>query len=165
MATWETISRSDRIGRLGVAYVRSVLAQAAIPNEETSSGEDHLAVDLSVQFPSSAVRVQVKSGTRAPNKNGSITVPLEARWCRVWAASQIPVYLVYVRLEKSRPRDWLAHLDLHTTMHAHAHWVRVNGVSAASVRVPLANRLSINTFDAWHQDVEACFSPHEGLSR
>ena len=68
MSAWETIPLSDRKGRLGVTYVRTVLAQAALPNEETTGGEDHMAVDLNVQFPAAPVRVQVKCGTRKPGK-------------------------------------------------------------------------------------------------
>lgn len=71
---------SDRKGRPGVNYVCSVVAQAALPNPEFKSGEDHLAVDLNVEFPTSPVRVQVKCGTRKANKSGSLYVPLHAKW-------------------------------------------------------------------------------------
>lgn len=156
--THESLSMSDRKGRVGVNYVCAIVAQAGLPNPEFKSGEDHLAVDLNVEFPSSPVRVQVKAGTRSPNRNGSITVPLEAKWRKKWSISKIPVYLVYVRLERSRPDEWIDHSDgVHTLVHAHAHWVRVNGVSAASVRVPLANRLGIETFGQWNDELEECF--------
>ena len=157
MSAWESIPLSDRKGRLGATYVRTVLAQAALPNEETTGGEDHLAVDLNVQFPAAAVRVQVKCGTRKPNKSGSITVPIEPAWRVRWCASKVPVYVVYVLLEKGKPFDWLEHPTVSTTVHARAHWVRVNGVSAASVSVPLSNRLSLDTFATWNQQVEECF--------
>jgi hypothetical protein len=157
MSAWESIPLSDRKGRMGVTYVRAVLAQAALPNEETTGGEDHLAVDLNVQFPAAAVRVQVKCGTRTPNKSGSITVPLELAWRDRWCVMKTPVYLVYVRLEKPKPFDWFDHPTLATTVHARAHWVRVNGVSAASVSVPLSNRLSLASFATWNQQVEDCF--------
>jgi hypothetical protein len=65
--------------------------------------------------------------------------------------------LVYVRLEKGQPPDWLEHPTLATTVHARAHWVRVNGLSAASASVPLGNRLSLATFATWNQQVEDCF--------
>lgn len=158
MTKYESLSMTDRKGRVGVNYVCSVVAQAALPNPEFKSGEDHLAVDLNVEFPASPVRVQVKCGTRSPNKSGSISVPLDAKWRVKWSQSKIPVYLVYVRLEREQPKDWIRHdSDAHTLVHAHAHWVRVNGVSGASVSVPLSNRLSIDTFAAWNDDVEACF--------
>jgi hypothetical protein len=160
---WELIPLNDRKGRLGVNYVRSVLAQSALPNKEFDSGEDHMAVDLTVEFPAAPVRVQVKCGTRSPNQSGSISVPINSDWRDHWCASKVPVYLVYVRLECAAPRDWIDHDDDHTTVHAHAHWVRVNGVSAASVSVPLANRLSIDTFATWNDEVEACFGKAVGL--
>lgn len=157
MSVWESIPLSDRKGRLGVTYVRTVLAQAALPNEETTGGEDHLAVDLNVQFPAAPVRVQVKCGTRKPNKSGSITVPVEPGWRDRWCAMKIPVYLVYVRLERGQPGAWLEHPSLSTTVHVRAHWVRVNGLSAASARVPVGNRLTLETFGTWNQQLEACF--------
>ena len=140
-----------------MTYVRTVLAQAALPNEETTGGEDHLAVDLNVQFPAASVRVQVKCGTRTPNRNGSISVPVAPAWRDRWCASKTPVYLIYVRLEKGLPLDWLDHPPLETTVHARAQWVRVNGLSAASVSVPSGNRLSLGTFETWNQQVEECF--------
>lgn len=164
MAGYESLSMSDRKGRLGVNYVCTMLAQAALPNPEFKPGEDHLAVDLNVAFPVADVRVQVKCGTRKANKSGSISVPLDAKWRARWSQSKIPVYLVYVCLERKTPGDWIDHGDDgHTVVHAHAHWVRVNGVSAASVSVPLANRLSIDTFATWNDDAEACFGKVVGL--
>lgn len=157
MSVWETIPLSDRKGRLGVTYVRTVLAQAALPNEETTGGEDHLAVDLNVQFPAATVRMQIKCGTRTPNRSGAISVPLDPGWRDRWCLMKTPVYLVYVRLQQGNPPDWLEHPPLATTVHARAQWVRVNGVSAASVSVPVANRLTIDTFATWNQQVEECF--------
>ncbi|MGB7979864.1 MAG: DUF4365 domain-containing protein [Candidatus Nanopelagicales bacterium] len=158
MSSYESLSMSDRKGRLGVNYVCSVVAQAALPNPEFKPGEDHLAVDLNVEFPVSPVRVQVKCGSRKANMSGSISVPLNAKWRARWTQSKIPVYLVYVCLERKTPGDWIDHSNhAHTVVHAHAHWVRVNGVSGASVSVPLANRLSIDTFAIWNDEAEACF--------
>jgi hypothetical protein len=161
MPGYESLSMSDRKGRLGVNYV---VAQAALPNPEFKPGEDHLAVDLNVEFPASPVRVQVKAGSRKANKSGSISVPLNPKWRTKWTRSKIPVYLVYVCLERTSPGDWIDHGHAgRTLIHAHAHWVRVNGVSAASVSVPLSNRLSIDTFALWNDDAEACFGRVVGL--
>jgi hypothetical protein len=41
------------------------------------------------------------------------------------------------------------HGDLHTVSHATAQWIRVNGLSGDSVRVPVANRLTVETLDGW----------------
>lgn len=154
---WESIPVPDRKGRMGAIYVRSILAQAALPNEETTGGEDHMAVDLNVQFPAATVRVQVKCGTRKPNRSGSISVPINPAWRDHWARLRTPVYLVYVRLERLLPPDWIYHDKMHTVVHAHAHWIRVNGVSAASVSLPVSNRLSIDTCATWNRAVEECF--------
>lgn len=158
MSGYESLSMSDRKGRLGANYVCFVAAQAALPTPEFKSGEDHLAVDLNVEFPVSPVRVQVKCGSRKANKSGSIAVPLNAKWRTRWTRSRIPVYLVYVCLERMAPSDWIDHANhAHTVLHAHAHWVQVNGLSGASASVPLANRLTIDTFATWNDDAEACF--------
>src|SRR5680860_1579379 len=152
-----SVAPEDRIGRWGVMYVRSLLAQAAVAHNEVPGGEDHLAVDLALIFPEGPVTVQVKCGTKQPNKDGSITVPVTAAWKKKWADALTPVYLVYVRLEKAPPADWAEHGIAHTTIHARAHWARVNAVSAASVSVPLSNRLTAETFDAWVGEFVAQF--------
>ncbi len=76
------IASADRIGRIGAFYVRSVIAQAGIRNEETSPGEDYAAVDLTVHLTSAAVTVQVKTGTaQHRRKDGTYSVPVKAEWC------------------------------------------------------------------------------------
>lgn len=147
----------DQIGRLGVVYVRSLLAQAGLGNSETSPGEDHLSIDLNVEFRAAAVRVQVKAGRKRVNKDGSISVPTTPKWREDWATARIPVYLVYVRLERPQPAMWLEHPAASTTLHAHAYWARVNGLSVPTVRVPSANRLTVDTFAAWNRDIEETF--------
>lgn len=152
-----SIADGDRIGRLGVMYLRSLLAQAAVINSEITGGEDHLAVDLTVTFPVGSVTVQVKTGTKKVNKHGMISVPTTKKWRDKWAAAKTPVYLVYVRLEKNEAADWIEHGDIHTLVHARAHWLRVNGLSDATARVPVTNRLTSETFDDWVDDLEAAF--------
>lgn len=144
-----SIQPTDKTGRMGVMYVRSLLAQAGVINNEVASGEDHLAVDLTLVFPVGPVTVQVKAGTTEPNNDGSITVSIAESWRRKWAQTITPVFLIYVRLEKDSPTDWVEHGDLHTLLHAHAHWLKVNELSGANVRVPLANRLTVETFGQW----------------
>lgn len=152
-----SIAAQDRIGRWGVMYVRSLLAQAAVPHNEVPGGEDHLAVDLALIFPEGPVTVQVKTGTKKPNRDGSITVPVAEEWRTKWASALTPVYLVYVRLEKAPPKDWAEHGVAHTTFHARANWARVNALSAASVRVETTNRLTADTFGLWVDEFVAQF--------
>lgn len=151
------IGPEDQIGRLGVMYVRSLLAQAALGNAETSSGEDHLSTDLNVDFRPATIRVQVKAGRKRMNADGSFSVSTTQKWRGDWAAAKIPVYLVYVHLEHAKPVKWLEHPAVSTTVHAHAHWVRVDGLSVPTVRVPGANRLTVATFAQWNRQIEAQF--------
>jgi hypothetical protein len=151
------IPPDDQMGRMGVMYVRSLLAQAALGNNETSSGEDHLATDLSVEFRPAPVRVQVKAGCKRRNSDGSYSVSITEKWRKDWRDAKIPVYLVYVHLEHKPPAKWLEHPAVSTMVHAHAYWVRVDGVSVATVRVPTANRLTVDTFKVWNSDIEATF--------
>ncbi|MCZ4078956.1 DUF4365 domain-containing protein [Rhodococcus sp. H36-A4] len=145
----QSIVGPDHIGRMGVMYMRSVLTQAGVAHEEFSPGEDYLAVDGNISFATGTVRVQIKTGTTKPNKDGSITVPLRDDWIRKWALCTLPVFLVYVRLERDVGPEWLEHHDQHTVMYARAQWIRVNQVTAKSVRVPRANRLTADTFNDW----------------
>ncbi|AMU20022.1 DUF4365 domain-containing protein [Mycobacteroides abscessus] len=149
MAGAQSIKSADQIGRLGVMYLRSLLAQAGVAHAETSSGEDHLAVDMTLEFIAGGVRVQIKTGTKATNKDGSLTVPVTDAWKAKWSAAQVPVFLVYVRLEKSTPTEWIEHPDRHTVVHARALWARVNSVKGKSVRLPAQNRLTAETFATW----------------
>lgn len=154
MAGAQSITGGDQIGRLGVMYVRSLLAQAGVAHGEFQPGEDYLAVDVTVEFPQGGVRVQIKTGTKKPNRSGSITVPVEDAWKSKWAKSHLPVYLVYVHLEKPAPAEWIEHKVAHTLVHAQALWARVNTVTGKSVTLPVKNRLTADTFDTWVEEFE-----------
>lgn len=151
------IAPGDHAGRMGLAYVRSLATQASLGNQETSPGEDYLATDLNIEFRIAPVRVQVKSGHLRRNQDGSYSVRTTMKWREDWATARIPVYLAYVHLERGPALEWLEHSPLCTTFHAHAYWARVNGVSAATVRVQVCNRLTVDTFEDWQRDIEACF--------
>lgn len=154
MADAQSIRGSDQTGRLGVMYFRSLLAQAGVAHGEFSPGEDYLAVDVTVEFPTGGVRVQIKTGTKRSNKDGSITVPVTDEWKAKWAAARVPVFLVYVKLETSAPAKWIKHNAAHTIVHARALWTQVNAVTGRSVRLPAENRLTAGTFDAWSNEFE-----------
>jgi hypothetical protein len=154
MAGAQSIGGSDRTGRLGVMYFRSLLAQAGVAHGEFSPGEDYLAVDVTVELPVGGVRVQIKTGTKRMNKDGSVTVPVTDEWAAKWAAAQVPVFLVYVKLGTSAPAQWIEHNAAHTVVFAKALWTQVNAVNGRSVRVPAQNRLTAKTFDAWANEFE-----------
>lgn len=135
-------------------YVRSLLAQAGVAHAEFSPGEDHLAADANVDFPTGPVRVQVKAGRKRLSKDGSITVPVTDVWKAKWAVSAVPVYLIYVHLGKADPAVWIEHEGVRTIVNAQALWTRVNTVKARSVRLPAQNRLTAATFDGWADEFE-----------
>lgn len=153
------IAAADRTGRIGMHYTMSLVAQAGIRQEETTSGEDHGAVDLTVHLTSAAVTVQVKTGTQQRrNRDGTYSVPITATWCAKWAKQRVPVYLVLVVLSKGDPEAVVTHGPRSTTWHAHAYWVRVNDAAPGTVRVPAHNRLLLETFQVWDAEVERAFT-------
>lgn len=153
------IASSDRTGRIGMMYVMSLVAQAGIRQGETAPGEDHGAVDMTVHLTSAPVTVQVKTGTHAPrNKDGTYSVSVTADWCAKWAKQKVPVYLVLVVLSKKDFAAGVTHGSRSTTWHAHAYWVRVNDAKPGTVRVPVHNRLHIDTFRVWDEEVEQVFT-------
>jgi len=136
-------------------YVRSLLAQASVAHSETSSGEDHNAVDLAVNFPIGSVTVQVKTSAQRQRPGRTISVGTTEAWRQKWAVSLAPVYLVHVQLEHEPPSDWMQHQTLKTDFHAHAYWLRVNHLSDKTAKIPTANRLTADTFDEWAKELEA----------
>lgn len=153
------IASSDRVGRIGAFYVRSLIAQAGISHEETSSGEDYGAVDLTAHLTSAAVTVQVKTGTaQRQNKDGTYSVSVKADWCDKWAKQKIPVYLVLVVLSRNDFATMVKQSKRSTTWHAHAYWTQVNDAQPGTVRVPVQNRLHLDTFRVWDEQVERVFT-------
>lgn len=153
------IASSDRTGRIGMLYVRGLVAQAGFRQEETSPGEDYGAVDLTVHLASAAVTVQVKTATQPRrNRDDTYSVSVSDVWCAKWAQQKVPVYLALVVLSKSDFAAGVTHGPRSTTWHAHAYWVRVNDAQPGSVRVPVQNRLHLGTFRAWDEEVEQVFT-------
>jgi len=153
------IAASDRTGRIGAFYVRSLIAQAGIRQEETSSGEDYGAVDITVHLNSAPVTVQVKTGTlHRRNRDSTYSVSVTPEWCSKWAKQKVPVYLVLVVLSKKDFETMVTQADRSTTWHAHAYWVLVNDARPGAVRVPVKNRLHLGTFEVWNEQVERVFT-------
>lgn len=153
------IAPGDRTGRIGVMYVRSLLAQAGIRNEESSPGEDYGAVDLTVHLSLAAVTAQVKTGMKKRrNNDGTYSVALKPEWCAKWSGQKVPVYLVFVALSKHDYADLVTQSGRTTTWHAHAYWLQVNDAAPGTIRVPVQNRLRLETFVSWDEDVEQVFT-------
>ncbi len=154
--TGASLSSDERKARYGLAYVRSICSQAGAPMEESSPGEDVLAVDCCIEFPQGDVRVQVKCTSRWTIGGSSLTFPIEQEWTRKWDDCFLPVYFVVVIVPKLEARHWLRHDTEGTFHHAAAFWTRLPpGEVGSSVSVPKNQRLTIATISSWHQDLLA----------
>ena len=154
-----TLAPSTRKARYGVAYLRSICAQAGVGMKETPADEDVLAVDCSVEFAEAAVRVQVKCTSQFTIGGRSASWQLEDSWIRAWSNSRVPVYFVLVIVGDTIP-DWLDHQHDGTHHRAAAFWRRLPPPPGASrVQVPKAQRLTADTLLQWHQDLVAVFTP------
>lgn len=151
-----TLLDTGRKARYGVAYLRTVCSQAGMPMSENSADEDVLATDCIVSFAEASVFEQVKCTSGLTLGGKSATVRLTKEWCEKWARCRLPVYLVVVIVPKNVSK-WLTHHSTGTTHAAAAHWVRVDGIDAKSVRVPKSQRLCSGTFDLWHSELLASF--------
>lgn len=152
------IGPSDRTGRIGAMYVRGLLAQAGIRNEETSPGEDYGAVDVTVHLTHATVTAQVKTGIKKRNQDGTYSVSVTPEWCAKWAKQRVPVYLVFVALSKRHYCDLVTHGSYTTQWAAHAYWLQVNDALPGTVRVPVQNRLTLDTFVRWDDDILRAFT-------
>ena len=152
-----SLSPSGRKGRYGVAYLRSVCAQAGVGLNETSPDEDVSAVDCDVKFPEGGVAVQVKCTATRTLGGATAAVALEESWKTKWAQQLGPVYLVLVIVPRVF-EDWLGHDETGTTLHGTAaYWVRVNGSEGVSVSVPKTQRLTGETLAIWRDDLLAAY--------
>jgi hypothetical protein len=159
-----TLDSNRAKSRFGVAYVRAVCSQAGVGFQETSSDEDVLAVDGSVEFEIAPVRVQVKCTGQFRLKGGSTaTWPIDESWRQHWKRSGIPVYFVLVIVDPDDQVSWLHHQDEATLHRAAAFWVRVDTLpQGQNIVVPKAQRLTADTLQLWAEDVEASFDPARG---
>ncbi|WP_157852453.1 DUF4365 domain-containing protein [Kitasatospora sp. NRRL B-11411] len=155
-----TLSPNTAIGRYGVSYVRSIVSQAGVGFNETSSDEDVLAIDATVEFDTAPARLQIKCTTGLTIAGRSASWKSDLIWREHWTQSLLPVYFVLVVLDEvERPR-WIHHHEAGTDHRAAAFWTRVDQAEAgARIQVPKEQRLTADVLSIWHQEVEACFSP------
>jgi len=149
------IAPADRAGRIGVMYVRALMAQAGVGSSETSPGEDYWGVDLTGLLKHGSVFIQVKCGRTPCNRDASYSIPLTPEWCEKWSHQSTPIYLVYVALSRRDDSAVVAHLARSTTWHAHAYWTQVNDAKPGTVRVPAQNRLTLDTFLHWENELRS----------
>jgi hypothetical protein len=153
-----TLEPNRRKARYGVAYLRSVCAQAGVGMTETSPDEDVLAVDCSIEFFEAPVRVQVKCTSQFAITGRSASWSLDPAWTQVWAKAKVPVYFVLVIVGKDYD-SWLEH-DVDGTVHrAAAFWRRlVPGELGTRLEIPKSQRLSAETLQHWRRDMLAQFT-------
>jgi hypothetical protein len=154
-----TLSENRRKARYGVAYMRSICAQAGVRMSETSPDEDVAAIDCTVDMPAAGVRVQVKCTSRLTITGTSASWTTKPEWLAAWHAARVPVYFVLV-IVKDPVADWLDHpVDL-TRHHAAAFWRRITLADVGtSIDIPKSQRLTAATMDTWNADLNAVFMP------
>lgn len=158
---WASLSSNQRKARYGVAYLKTICAQAGVGIAETPPDEDVLAVDCAINFPKAPARVQVKCSSRSNISGTSASWPLEDSWIRSWSESWLPVYFVLVLVPKNIDA-WMAHEPEGTMHNTAAFWRRIQADELdSSISIPKANRLTVDTLAIWHEDVRACFTPGE----
>jgi hypothetical protein len=158
LASIAPLATNIRKSRIGVAYVRSVCAQAGVGFAETSPDEDAIAVDGLVTFRQLEVRVQIKCTSKIAIDAESASWHIEPRWAQKWSESWLPVFLVLVIVDPQELR-WLEHHAGHTVLRAAAYWGQVNDLQIRSqnLPVPKANRLTRETFLSWKDLARDCF--------
>ena len=149
------IAPADRAGRIGVMYVRALMAQAGVASTEMSPGEDYWGIDAIGLLRHGSVFIQIKAGRARRNADGSYSVAVTPEWCEKWSRQTTPIYLVYVSLARRADDAVVTHLVRSTTWHAHAYWARVNDALPGTVRVPVQNRLTLDTFLDWEAELRS----------
>lgn len=148
----QTLVRTDRTGRFGVAYVRAVMASAGVGFSEGSPDEDVIGIDGRIEYGPGDVRVQIKATTSPRfNQDGETRVSVEPRHWAAWKRNMLPVYGVLVVLEDC-PDDslWIdtSHDDV-THVPAAAYWARLNGPTvtqtSGGIVFPRSQRFTVDT--------------------
>ncbi|WP_156165006.1 DUF4365 domain-containing protein [Demequina silvatica] len=160
----QQLDLNARKGRFGVVYMRGIASQAGCGFDETSPGEDTLAIDYTLSFPEAGVRVQVKTTKRyaVDGQEPELTYSVEDSWVQKWSRVQVPLYFVIVVVPASS-EAWVAHEDAGTSLPGTAaYWVRLSPrqfESSKTIRVPRSQRVTAATMELWHADVLELFRP------
>lgn len=157
----QTLVRTDRTGRFGVAYVRAVMASAGVGFSETSPDEDSIGIDGRLQYSSADVRVQIKATTSPRfNRAGETRVNVKPKHWRAWGVNKMPVYGVLVVLEDCVDDSlWIdtSHDDV-TSVPAAAYWARLNGPNvtqtSGGIVFPRSQRFTVDTVREIFEELE-----------
>lgn len=144
-----------RRARFGVAYMRSICAQAGVGFTETSPDEDNLAIDGAIEFTRISVRVQIKCTSRFQVAGKRATLDLEPSWVENWSQNLVPTYIVLVKVPPAIP-DWIVHNAGTTRHHAIAYWVKFDpGQHQTKMVFRATQRLTVDTLHQWRDDTYA----------
>jgi hypothetical protein len=162
---WATLTPDGRKARYGVAYVRSICAQAGVSFNETSPDEDVLAVDCDITFRAGAkVSVQVKCTSGFKIRGRSISWPVKTAWVKKWQEHWLPVYFVIV-IVPIDAASWIKHDPAEGTFHqTAAFWrrIRQDEQIGARISIPKSQRFQESTLALWHSDFLETFNPAGG---
>jgi len=160
---FQQLDLNARKGRFGVVYMRAIAGQAGCGLNESGPGEDTLAVDLTLEFPEGAVRVQVKTTASMTIDDDDEYLSFSAtdKWIAKWDRNQNPVYFVIV-VVPGVSDSWLAHDANGTQMvRTAAYWVRLTPGTFAetkTIKVPRAQRVTLETIPMWHTDLVGLYT-------
>lgn len=164
---WTTLTPDGRKARYGVAYVRSICAQAGVSLQEMSPDEDVLAVDCDITFRAGAhVSVQVKCTSGFKISGRSISWPVKTEWVKKWQERWLPVYFVTV-IVPIDAAEWIKHDPAEGTFHhTAAFWRRIRRDEHIGTRIsiPKSQRLQSSTLALWHSDFLETFNSAGGKS-
>ena len=142
-------SDNGRRARYGAAYFSSLCAHAGATFTETRVDEDIEAIDATLGFQRTIVRVQIKCTSKFVVGNGQMTLQLEDHWVESWEASDTPVFVVVVKVPKNVDQ-WVEHDAVFTRHHTVAFGKRFpRGVAAKSLTFSVADKLTSETLYEW----------------
>ena len=126
---------------------------------ETDPDEDAIAIDCTLNLGVGSVFVQVKCTSQFTLRGRTASWPMKEHWQESWTRSMLPVYLLLVVVDEKDRTAWLDHRSDGTFHRAAAYWTRVDNVTDADrISIDKSQRLTTETFHAWHTDFLACFT-------
>lgn len=148
----------------GIDYIRALCAQAGYRFHENPAEMDENSLDGQIFFRSTlSVFVQVKCTSTSLVRQK--TYPIKDAWRKNWKTLDLPGYFVVVSVP-SDTDDWLEHADNpRSTLHrSAAFWTRIDplpdGVGGITVRS--SQRLTVDTFATWAQDLQEATKAYGG---
>ncbi|WP_374228006.1 DUF4365 domain-containing protein [Rhodococcus qingshengii] len=135
---------SSRKSRYSLAFISSLCAQAGLRVSETRQDEDVHAIDMSVEYPESSVRLQLKCSSSMQMTRKFETISCDQYRIDRWRDNAGPVFIVLVVVPDNH-YDWIADEDRSTLHRTHAYWAQYDPNSTRkSVRVYQENRVTLD---------------------